>query len=78
MKVNYHPARYIQIIAILMSIIGVIVFFCGVSQSEESLLMAGVATFISSIFAYGFSFIVEAACKYIDIEEEEEDTNDNT
>lgn len=77
MKVNYPPARYIQIIAILMSITGVIVFFCGVSKSEEYLVMDGVATFIASIFAYGFSFIVEAACKYIDIEEEEEEADED-
>ena len=72
----------IKVIAVLMFVIGVIMFF--VAQDEARYASYGfygkhstdvlywkfisvqsIVTAISSVFVYGFSYIVEAACKYL-------------
>lgn len=80
----------IKVIAVLMFVIGLIMFF--VSQDEARYASYGfygkhstdvlywkfisvqsIVTAVSSVFVYGFSYIVEAACKYLKKEEADEE-----
>ena len=66
-------ASVIQSIAILMGIAGILLVISGMSKMgsyyHESeciiFLSSGISTFVMSFFAYGFGYVVEAACKYL-------------
>lgn len=62
----------LQVIAVLAGILGIIYFVAGIinlgSYRDAPIgIAAGLGLIISSIFAYGFSFIVEAACRYLEL-----------
>ena len=55
-----------RVIGIIAIIFGVIAFIAGLGKGEDGLAFGGFAGFTSGLLLVGLSFIVEAACIYID------------
>ena len=55
-----------RVIGIIAIIFGVIAFIAGIGKGEDGLAFGGFAGFASGLLFVGLSFIVEAACVYID------------
>lgn len=61
-----------QVVAALTGIIGILYFIgsiinLGSDRDAPIGIAAGLGLTISSVFAYGFSYIVEAACRYLEL-----------
>lgn len=62
----------LQVIAAFTGIIGILYFIgsiinLGSDRDAPIGIAAGLGLTISSVFAYGFSYIVEAACRYLEL-----------
>lgn len=66
----------IQALSLVSFIIGVFTVIVGISK-DAGYLVDGIGIIIGSVFLAGFSYIVEAACLYIEKQKEEVQKEEN-
>lgn len=67
----------IKATAFIASVVGVLMIIAGFSHEGFGFVVGGIGVVIGSIGLVGFSYIVEAACIYIEKQKEETQKEEN-
>ena len=72
---NNFIVSVIKIMSLLTFIIGVLMIIACFSKEDAGFFVDGIGLIIASVFLAGFSNIVDAACRYIDKCDAEDEKN---